>query len=70
MPNGRNEGRLFPARPLEEKITTIIADELRSVDVFASDTPNLNAWPQPNVIGEFSTWLAKRIADRLVRGAC
>ena len=34
---------------------------LREVDVWADDTPNLNAWPQPRVRREFSEWLAARI---------
>jgi hypothetical protein len=34
---------------------------LRDVDVFAADTPNLNAWPQPNVRRQFSEWLAARV---------
>lgn len=34
---------------------------LRNMDPFAPDTPNLNAWPQPNVRREFAEWLAARI---------
>jgi hypothetical protein len=34
---------------------------LTDVDPFAPDTPNLNAWPQPNVRREFAEWLAARI---------
>jgi hypothetical protein len=31
------------------------------MDPFAPDTPNLNAWPQPNARRAFAEWLAARV---------
>lgn len=44
---------------LADRIEAALCD----VDVFAADTPNLNAWPQPAVRREFAEWLATRIAS-------
>lgn len=47
---------------LAEQIERALAE----VDVFASDTPNLNAWPQPFVQREFAEWIAARIKGAVI----
>jgi hypothetical protein len=46
-----------PRKDLADRIETA----LDSMDPFAPDTPNLNAWPQPNARRAFAEWLAARV---------
>lgn len=45
---------------------------LNEMDPHAPDTPNLIAWPQPNVRREFAEWLAARVrpADAVTPAPC
>lgn len=63
MPNGRNEGRLFPESPMRDKIARIIADEIRTGD----PPPDADAQTETGV-DHFAMWMATRIEERLLLG--